>query len=232
MPLWDDLGSAVATSMNSPYDGDAIKALSRYCIKNTKFDLVTFLGRVLHEGVAKPGEAHRHFARLPFRQVLTTNFDFLLENAYYEEGKPCRPVVDADLLSFPVPDGGARLVKMHGDLHHPSLMVITEQDFDRYRDDRSDMFQEVTSLIKRHTMLFIGYSVEDPDFRQIWALVKKHLGELRRPAYAFAVGATDAQVDEFKGRGVTRVIDLPGRAAEYGDALVEAFRCIGRDLTA
>lgn len=231
MPLWRDLGEEVAIRLSKSFSGDPKTELSMYCQRCTKFELVRLLRKCLHIGKAMPGSAHDEFARLPFVQVLTTNFDFLLERAYDNAGKSYLPIVDEDLMPFGKTDGETRILKMHGDLHHPSLMVITEDDYDQFSKQRESMFQEVAYLLSHHSVLFIGYSIDDPDFRQIWSLVKAYFGEYRRPAYALLVDPSEDQVETYKRRGVTRAISLPMGNMTYGEVLAETFRQIGSAIT-
>jgi SIR2-like domain len=224
MPVWDDLGTAVAARMNADTTGSPLRDLSRYCDSRGRFELVRMLWDSLHVRRAKPGPAHLEFARLPFKHVITTNFDFLLERAYYACDKSCIPVVDEDLMTFGRTDGETQLIKMHGDLHHPSLLVLTEEDYDKFREQRERMFHTVMHLLIDNTVLFIGYSIDDPDFRQIWQTVKGHFKEFRRPAYAIAVGATADTVGDYRRRGVTHVISLPQGRAGYGSMLAKMFR--------
>jgi len=226
MPLWNDLGVEVATRLSKSFSGDAKSEISAYCRKCTKFELIRLLRKCLHIGKAKPGPAHDEFVRLPFVQVLTTNFDFLLERAYDNAGKPYLPIVDEDLMPFGKTDGETRILKMHGDLHHPSLMVVTEDDYDQFSKKRESMFQEVAYLLSHHSVLFIGYSIEDPDFRQIWTLVKTYFKEFRRPAYALLVDPSEDQIEKYLMRGVTRVVSLPKGSMKYGGVLAETFRQI------
>jgi hypothetical protein len=230
MPLWNDLGVEIAKRLNKTFSGDAMSELSEYCAKCSKFELIRLLRECLHIRTAKPGPVHTEFARLPFPEVLTTNFDFLLERAYEGVGKSYLPVVDEDLLTFGRTDGETRILKMHGDLHHPSLMVVTEEDYDQFSKQRERMFQEVTHLLSRYSVLFLGYSINDPDFRQIWSLVKTYFREFRRPAYALLVDASNDQIEVYKRRGVTRVISLPGESMSYGEVLSTAFQEIGREM--
>jgi hypothetical protein len=73
------------------------------------------------------------------------------------------------------------------------------------------------------TAVFIGYSLEDPDFRQIWHVVSDRLGRTRRKAYAIAVNARPADVARYERRGV-KVINLPGTREKYGDVLAATLR--------
>lgn len=187
--------------------------------------------QALYIGTARPGSAHTAFARLPFKQVLTTNFDFLLERAYDGVNKSYLPVIDEDLLSFDTREGEIRLIKMHGDVHHPSALVLTEGDYDGFRDERKRMFGEVAYLLSRHSVLFVGYSIDDPDFRQILRLVDNDLGEFKRSAYAFVCGASEVVAQEYVNRGVTRVIRLGGAGDDYCAVLTAAFGKIAEAVT-
>jgi len=227
MPLWNDLGARFAKLLGAAFSGKPTDSLSCYCDQRGKLELARILRKCLYINTAKPGSLHTRFAQLPFKHVLTTNFDFLLEQAYGIAGKPYIPVVDQELLGFGQSDGETRLVKMHGDLHHPSLMVVTEEDYDKFRDNREAMFFEVAHLLSCHSVLFVGYSIDDPDFRQVWRLVDKHLKGLRRPSYALLVGATVDEADTYRRRGINTVISLPGTKKTYGRVLSEAFRQIG-----
>jgi hypothetical protein len=71
--------------------------------------------------------------------------------------------------------------------------------------------------------IFIGYSLDDPDFRQIWHVVTQRLGKTRRMAYTLAVNAKPADVARFERRGV-KVINLPGTREKYGEVLSATFR--------
>jgi hypothetical protein len=232
MPLWNDLCNKVAARLKEKSSGYPIKDLTNYSAKRGTFELIRLLRECLHVRVARPGAAHMEFAQLPFEQVITTNFDFLLEYAYHEVGKSCLPVVDEDLLPFKQSNGETRLIKMHGDLNHPSLLVMTEDDYDGFCANRERMFQEITHLLSANTVLFIGYSIDDPDFRQIWNLVKKHFGKFRRPAYALLVDAPESKIDEYSQRGVTKVVSLPKNKKGYGEALALEFRSIYNVLDA
>lgn len=231
MPLWNDLGIEVAEKMNIVYSGDAKRILSQYCHACSKFEMVRLLRDSLHIRTARPGSAHIEFAKLPFVQVLTTNFDFLLERAYDTCGKPYLPVVDEDLLPFRPVGNEVRLIKMHGDLHHPNSLVITEEDYAKYQTRRERIFQEIIHLMVHHSLLFIGYSIDDPDFQQIWGIVEEQFKSMRRPAYAIILDASENKISEYQRRGVTKVISLPASQDDYGTVLTKVFQEINLSVS-
>jgi hypothetical protein len=112
-------------------------------------------------------------------------------------------------------------VKAHGDLHHPSTLVLTEQDYDEYLLRRPLTATWLANHLISRTAVLIGYSLEDPDLRQLLAAVRTRLGNSRPPLYALQVNAPSAVVDRFDRRGV-RVINLP-RTREGWALLANVF---------
>lgn len=221
---WDGLGKKVASTLPEYQYTTPLEALSAYAHEFSRVKLVEFLSSSLLVTLIQPAKAHEEFCRLPFERVVTTNFDFLLEQAYAKLNKYCIPLVSEDQLAVGDPQAGVRLLKLHGDLHHPNRLVVTEEDYDAFLNALPLLATHLSSLLIDHTALFIGYSLDDPDFRQIWQLVKDRLGALRRPAYVLQVGAASHVVSRYERRGV-KVINLPKTPnRSYAETLEIAFR--------
>jgi hypothetical protein len=172
----------------------------------------------------QPSRTHEAFCRLPFEKVITTNFDFLLEQAYSRINKYCTPQISEEQLSVGNANAGVHLLKLHGDLHHPNRLVVTEEDYDAFLARFPLLATHLSSLLIGHTALFIGYSLDDPDFRQIWQVVKERLGILRRPAYVLQVAAAANAVARYERRGV-KVVNLPRIGSKsYAETLEGALR--------
>jgi hypothetical protein len=65
-------------------------------------------------------------------QLDTTNFDFLLERQYDLTPRYVYPVVDEEQLSVSPGNAGTLLLKLHGDLRHPSRLIVTDADYDGF----------------------------------------------------------------------------------------------------
>jgi hypothetical protein len=102
-------------------------------------------------------------------------------------------------------------------------MVVTEEDYDSFLIRHPLMATYVSNLLISRTALFIGYSLEDSDFRQIWQMIKDRLGRMRREAYAITVGASSHSISRFERRGV-HVVNLPGTQKQAGSVLAQFFR--------
>ncbi|MFE0620057.1 SIR2 family protein [Priestia aryabhattai] len=207
MPLWDDLGKKFAEDLTDYPYSNALDAISAYSFEYSRSKLVEKLSKLLFVSEARPSNVHQSFCNIPFDTVCTTNFDFLLEKGYESTGKYCLPIIDEEQLAINSnqhinQDKSVFLLKLHGDLHHPNRMIATEQDYDSFLEKYPLMSTYLANLLITRTPLFIGYSLEDADFRQVWQIISNRLGDLRRPAYVISVGAKQAAINRYKRRGV------------------------------
>lgn len=222
MPLWPDLGNKLATELTDFAPSGTLDAISAYQHEFGRAKLIERLTDILVIKDAIPGEAHRAFCTIPFDIVCTTNFDFLLERQYDATPRYVYPVVDEEQLSINGSPAGTLLLKLHGDLRHPSRLVVTEEDYDGFLAKYPLLATYLSSLLISKTAVFVGYSLDDPDFRQIWNIVSDRLGRTRRFAYSLMVGARASDISRFERRGV-KVINLPGSKERYGEVLAGAF---------
>jgi hypothetical protein len=225
MPLWSDLSDQFAKELLDYTPTGVLDAISAYEHEFGRARLIERLADMLHLNRARPGRAHREFCTLPFDIVCTTNFDFLLEKEYDRERQDNRsihPVVDEDQLSINVGAAGTLLLKLHGDIRHPKRLVVTESDYDGFLANYPLIATYLANQLITKTAVFVGYSLDDPDFRQIWQVVLSRLGKTRRMAYAIVVNARQGDTARFERRGV-KVVSLPGPKEKYGDILADAF---------
>lgn len=226
MPLWSDLGDAVAGDLADFTHDGPLDALSAYEHEYGRPKLVEAISDLLFVQEAQPGPVHRAFCSIPFDVVCTTNFDFLIERQYELTPRPCTPILDEDQLSVRLRSSSVALLKIHGDLNHPTRLVVTEEDYDGFLNRYPLMATHLSNHLITRTAVLIGYSLDDPDFRQIWQVIGDRLGRLRRTAYAILVGATSSQVARFQRRGV-KVVNLPGTKQNYGTVLAAALQELG-----
>ena len=225
MPLWHELGKGFADELQDYSPTSVLDGISAYEHEFGRARLIERLAELLHLDRAQPGPAHKEFCSLPFDIVCTTNFDFLLEKQYdleRQDNRTVHPVVDEDQLSINVGAAGTVLLKLHGDVRHPKRLVVTEDDYDGFLTNYPLIATYLSNLLITKTAVFIGYSLDDPDFRQIRNVVTSRLGKNRRMAYAIMVNAKPGDIARFERRGV-KVVNLPGTRERYGAVLAEAF---------
>ncbi len=218
MPDWNELGKLVAAEINDyEYDNNPIDALSYYESLYSRAKLVEFLMRALNVGKIKPGDTYQAFCKLFTGTICTTNFDFLLEEEMNALQRPISTIVTEDRLTINTPDEN-RILKLHGDFNHPDRMVITEHDYDMYLEKNPVFATYISNLFINNTMLLIGYSLDDSDFRGLWKIINSRLGGMTQPAYCVTVGASQALIARYTRRKI-HVINLPGQPKNYKEIL-------------
>ncbi len=225
MPDWNKLGELISKDLPPDYDyTNPVEAISTYEQEYTRTKLIEKFNELLLTGVIKPGKAHIAFSKIPFELVCTTNFDFLIENAYEQSRIYCRPIIDEEHLAINnINRKDVSLLKIHGDLHHPKRLIATEEDYDGFLNRYPMLATFLANLLISKTCFFIGYSLDDPDFRQVWQLIKDRLGKLRRPAFLISIGASKQSILKFERRGV-KIINIPANSKKsYGQILEEVF---------
>ena len=107
----------------------------------------------------------------------TTNFDDLLERSLALNGRtPNVVAIEAD--NSKRSDGACEVIKFHGDLKHPTTMVLSEKDYQKRLSFSTPMDFRLLSDLLNRVMLFIGYSFNDPNVSYLFYRVNELLGKL------------------------------------------------------
>lgn len=151
-------------------------------------------------------------------QIVTTNFDLLVEKA--EPGiKRFVPPSLPD-LSLGTPLQG--VVYLHGRLAKPDAQakagyVISSSDFGRAYLAQGWAARFVKALRERYTIVLLGYSANDPPMRYLLEGLHSEDGAgYRPPIYTFAPGNLEDMEEEWRDRGVTPIAYDPIDKAHSG----------------
>ena len=112
-------------------------------------------------------EVHRLAMKLPFAAWVTTNYDKLLERAYAQErgGLPKTLTSrDTEALGRLLFDGAPFILKAHGDLDKADSLVFTSRDYRDLIHGNAAFSAAFSAILVTHSVLFVGYSLADPDF--------------------------------------------------------------------
>lgn len=230
MPNWKDLGLAASKLLaDSSFDGGPIEALSCYEEQFGRNKLLSLLKQELHIGEAAPSKTNLAICSVFTHTICTTNFDTLIEDSYRSSFTPFGVAASEEELPL-LPRDRPCIIKIHGDFEHPNQMVVTESDYDLFLSKNLVMATYLSSLMITHTLLLIGYSFDDPDFRGLWASLTNRLGKLLSPAYCFLVGATSQEVQKYKRREI-KVINFGGSKSDYPTVLFNIFTELARYRT-
>jgi hypothetical protein len=172
------------------YPNDSIYDLQRValCVEKTRGlgrkTLVDLLTKHLSQG-KKPSTALNMLAEMPFKMIVTTNYDRLLELALYSAGKdPFLTIYEPEserptpVLQSDPTEERPLIFKMHGDLDRRDSIVITDEDYITFvqRMSEKDQLHPVPYPIRFRMMqwptLFVGYSLRDYNLRLLFRTLR------------------------------------------------------------
>lgn len=163
-----------------------------------------------------PTPLHHALARLPVKVFVTTNYDNLLENALRAVREHVRVVPNTNKYPWPHVAVGTPttwVLKIHGSAEtFPDGIVIGERDYLKYSDDYPHVTQCLSNLFARHSVVFMGYSLSDPNVGQILFDVQRITAGSSTNRYFVALDAETAMVRFFENRDTyhLRVINVRG----------------------
>jgi hypothetical protein len=158
-------------------------------------------------GKGKPTLAHYLLLGLPLRHVITTNYDHLLEQTLHAlKRHPMLVVRQEDVVHTGGP--GVYVVKLHGDAHQPDEIVLSREDYQTFFENRPAMALLLEGLLLNQTFFFVGYSLRDMNFQQIFSRIARMLSEARRPAFATSFEARGTIADYLRKQWQEQQLEL------------------------
>jgi WD40 repeat protein len=203
LPNWSVLLSSLAESINLPphLRVDPLKVAQHYENARGRQALISHIIEQTDATGNGPTDNHRRLLRLGVRTWVTTNYDDLIEQTLHEAGERFAKVVRDQDLPYASADT-MTLVKLHGDREQPDTIVITQQDYNTYFRRFPRVKDKLAGLLLEKTFLFVGYSINDPDFIQIQAEIAFDLQQHQRMAYAMLFDADEFTLSDLRSRNI------------------------------
>jgi hypothetical protein len=173
-------------------------------------DMITSVGKNWWE--KDPTEPHYILAQLPIPIYITTVFNNLLADALKENGK--EPIVEfcrwnedlstLDSIYDRNPDyrpsiESPLVYHLFGHLKEPESIVLTENDYFDYLIETSKNKLLIPKVVSRAlsdtALLFLGFQMDDWNFRVLFRSVMRPEGRMRRQKYAHVAVQLDPEED-------------------------------------
>jgi hypothetical protein len=182
-----------------------------------------------------PYEPHQALAQLPLPIYITTNPDGLLTAALKDAGKDPQIVLcpwneyieqiesiyDREPDYFPTPDRPL-VYHLFGRIDEPDSIVLTEDDYFDFLIGVTGNKELIPSAVRRAladtALLFLGFQMDDWNFRVLFRSILSQQGGSRRDRYAHIA----AQIEPEEGRNLE-----PERARSY----LENYFAKGADIS-
>ncbi len=146
-----------------------------------------------------PSPALHMLAALPFRIIITTNYDQLFESALSRaktldglEKKPRLTIYDPlrngppEFVPRDPPEVQPVLLKLHGDFTRPESLVVTEEDYITFIQRMGNSYfhpihEQIRACMMEWPTLFIGYSLKDYNLRLLFKTLRWHVDPANYP---------------------------------------------------
>ncbi|MDS1116649.1 SIR2 family protein [Gordonia westfalica] len=213
LPSWGELLAELGA--RAGIDNDALKSLDESPLDKAELISIRLgdkLGKEVSRIVGRAKQvslAHSLLAGLGCREVVTTNYDQLYEDAIQATGYP-RPTV---IPWESVKPGRPWVLKMHGEVNRPDTVVLTRRSFVRYDANFRPAGSLLQALMMTRHVLVVGTSMTDDNVIRL-AL----------------------EVDDFISRdhsfGTFVDVSEPSARAELWNARFRWLHCGGEDTSA
>ncbi len=206
IPLWEEAVEKIKVNLESEFDSekDYLK-IPQFYYNSRGFKEYNELMKDIFSYVDKePNNLHRKIFELKPSHIITTNYDDFLERVADENGEFLE-LVERD-TDIPYAKNDRLLIKMHGGFKHDNY-VLREDDYLNYSNNFKLTETLIKSFVARYTVLFVGYSFNDPDTKQIINWVKNSLGDDFQRAYMILADKKYNQTlcDYYKNLGVNLI---------------------------
>lgn len=188
-----------------------------------KFGKVPYY-RILKEIFSKnytPNAIHKELEDFKTNYVITTNYDDLIEQKVNSKCDYDVIKKDEDLAHS---IRNKMIIKMHGDLDNQNI-VLKKSDFENYEDNFPLMSTFIKGLFTTNTILFIGYSLNDPNVKKIISWIKEILNEDFRKVYL--VEFDDGKIRLENDNMINRIV-LPNSSENKGQIVADLLRKINK----
>ncbi len=173
LPVWQDMLLEIAGQCDPPLDEARLVSLD---YRDQAQILSATLGRdEYRRALCQRLTAERHslahalLASIDPHEVVTTNYDDLMERAF---GQRRRPAV---LPREPVGVEGRWILKLHGSIEDADSVVLTRDDYLGLPERAAALLGIVQAMLITKHMLFVGYSLSDDSFHQVVHEVRRAL---------------------------------------------------------
>jgi hypothetical protein len=204
--LWDEVTNALNADLGisgSVYEPTVIADLYRH---NFPANYPDKMRRQVSDEKIHPGEAHKAlFGTDNLAAVITTNqLDTLLDHGTHEhEGQWTKIVKDSDFAQSKA-DTGTQLIYIHGHRSDDSTWVFTRSDYEDIATKKPVMMARTKQLLGQHPVLFVGFSLADPNFHALVRVTEREFGGQSAKALAIMIDRPDKSFSDYwKRRGVT-----------------------------
>lgn len=184
-PLWGDLCDAMIERLYPEKRDRAptnpLRIAEEYRTYFGQASLDDFIRSSFPDRAWQPGALHAELLEFPWSDVLTTNWDTLLERAAEDTFDQRYDLVrlEADLPHARAP----RVIKLHGSIGDEGPLIFAEEDYRTYPNKHAAFVNLARQIFIENELCLVGFSGDDPNFLEWTGWVRDQLGGKTRRIY-------------------------------------------------
>lgn len=207
LPSWNTLIQAFAKELKLKEgelsDDEILDIPEEYYKIFGKVPFYDILDKIFNKEFS-PNSIHEILEKLEINYIITTNFDTLIEKKLNKSYEYDVIKKDEDLAHS---SRNKMIIKMHGDLKNKNI-ILKRSDFKEYAKKFPLISTFIKGLFTTNTILFIGYSLNDPNVKNMLSWIKKILKEDFRKVYLVDFKSND-KGSSLKDEKIINKIILP-----------------------
>ncbi len=164
-----------------------------------KIEIARYMSDISREHTPEYESEIALFKQLEMRSiggVLTTNYDNFIEDLFPSYTK----YIGQEELLFSTLHGISEIYKIHGCCSIPESIVINEADYADFTEKNAYLAAKILTIFLEHPIVFIGYSISDPNIEGILKAIVKCLSaenlDKFKERLMFVVRAKDGEAEE------------------------------------
>lgn len=179
MPTWGALLDRLTLKLKKNKDKTLVKQLVRQgklldaaqLISDgiAKADMSAELRAIFQVRPIPHHDIYQYLLQLDPKSIITTNYDDFIEKNFehYSKGAEAHSISDhkSSKLLNDLRSPIRSIVKMHGSIDDPANVVLDRSSYFTARQNNPAMFSIISSMMTVNTVLFLGYSISDPDIQ-------------------------------------------------------------------
>lgn len=207
-PDWGHLTALMKLKLSKPVESDDNLVIAQeYEDEFGRVKLCHFLKKYLEISSFDDelGEVPLTFLDGAFPVIYTTNFDNMIESMMAKYKRPLQ-VIYTQQDALKADNLHQQLIKFHGDYTHPDELVFTRKDYEARMEKGSPLDIILKSHLMTNYLLFIGYSMSDPDLHKLIDELRPIIGINGLPAFLIAYDSSEKLETICEDNGITLII--------------------------
>ena len=158
----------------------------------------------------KVSDTHKVIAATPWKEIITTNYDLLIESAFSavegttQESLKCTPIRDASSYNYRPANDEVKYVKLNGCLSDKKRykFVFSSKDFERSKKFYTGVLRSLENLSPQINFLSVGYSYSDAFAKRLLERFDKINFRHKKWLFSLDPFVEDARLDYFASQRI------------------------------